>query len=305
MTGRQRTWRPDWPCEPYDILRPLRRGGADPTFVLGDSGVVWRAARTPEGPVTLLISPRRSEGVIDLVAWGSGADWMLDHAPEMLGAADDVGGFESGYQVVREAWARNPNWRVARSGLVLEALVAAVIEQKVTGKEAWLGWRRLLTRFGEPAPGPGRAREMRCLPTPAVLAHIPSWEWLRCSIDGARSSTITKASRVAAGLERTLDRSPADAEAALRSVPGVGVWTAAEVRQRAHGDADAVSFGDFHVAAHVGWAVTGSVVGDDELRELLESERPHRYRVQHIVTTRLAGRPRRGPRMAPRRHLPV
>jgi hypothetical protein len=37
---------------------------------------------------------------------------------------------------------------------------------------------------------------------------------------------------------------------------------------------------------------------------LLEPDRPHRYRVQHIVTTRLPGRPRRGPRMAPRRHLP-
>jgi 3-methyladenine DNA glycosylase/8-oxoguanine DNA glycosylase len=301
----ERTWRPGWPCDPFDTLRPLMRGGGDPTLRRDAGGVVWRSAMTPNGSVTLRMAPRRATGEIELEAWGSGAGWMLDQAPQLLGASDDVSSFASGYHRVRRAWARNPHWRVARSGLVLEALVAAVIEQKVTGAEAWSGWRRLLYRFGERAPGPGEPRNMRCLPTADALARIPSWEWLRCSIDGARSTTIVRASRVAPALERTLDLTPADAERALRSLPGVGVWTAAEVLQRAHGYADAVSFGDYHVATHIGWAITGAPITDDELRELLEAERPHRYRVQHIVTTRLAGMPRRGPRMAPRRHLPV
>ncbi len=259
---------------------------------------------TPAGPVTARLAGRRAERAIELEAWGQGATWMLDQAPQLLGERDDVGGFESSYPEVRSAWARNPHWRVPRSGLVLEALVAAVLEQKVTGKEAWLGWRRLLTRFGEPAPGPGADRGMRCLPPAEALCRIPSWEWLRCSVDGARSQTIVRASQVAPALERTLDQPPALADEALRSLPGVGIWTSAEVRQRAHGHADAVSFGDYHVATHIGWAITGAAVTDDELRDLLETERPHRYRVQHVVTTRLPGRPRRGPRMAPRRHLP-
>jgi 3-methyladenine DNA glycosylase/8-oxoguanine DNA glycosylase len=260
---------------------------------------------TPDGPVTLRIAPRPALAQIELDAWGSGAAWMLEQTPELLGAGDDVTGFESAYPRVRRAWARNPHWRVPRSGLVLEALVAAVIEQKVTGKEAWFGWRRLLRSFGEPAPGAGEPRGMRCLPPAAALARVPSWGWLRCSIDGARSAAIVRASRVAPALERTLELAPADAERALVSVPGIGVWTAAEVRQRAHGDADAVSFGDYHVATHMGWAITGAPVTDDELEQMLEVERPHRYRVQHVVTTRLAGMPRRGPRMAPRRHLPI
>ncbi len=239
-----------------------------------------------------------------MVAWGDGAEWMLTQAPAMLGARDDVRGFAARLPGVQAAWRRNPHWRVTRTGLVLEALVAAVIEQKVTGQEAWLGWRRLLTRFGVPAPGPQRVRRMRCLPAPRDLAMIPSWEWLRCSIDGARAATIVRAAGVAAALERTLDEAPATAERRLRSLPGVGVWTAAEVRQRAHGDADAVSFGDYHVGRHMGWALTGEEIDDAELQSLLEPERPHRYRVQHVVTTRLAGRSRRGPRMPPRRHLP-
>ncbi len=259
---------------------------------------------TPEGPVTARITPRRSDAAIDVEAWGTGSGWLLSQVPAMLGADDDTTGFDCTDPLVREAWTRNPHWRVTKSGLVFEALVAAVIEQKVTGQEAWTGWRRLLSRFGEPAPGPGERRGLRSLPTAQALALVPSWEWLRCHVDGARSSAIVRAARVAESLERTLDLPAPQVERRLRSLPGIGVWTAAEIRQRAHGDADAVSFGDYHVARHIGYALTGELIDDFELEVLLEPFRPHRYRVQHIVTTRLPGRARRGPRMAPRRHLP-
>ena len=259
---------------------------------------------TPDGPVTARVTPRSGNASIEIEAWGSGSGWLLDQAPAMLGADDDTTGFDCSDPLVREAWARNPHWRVTKTGLVLEALVAAVIEQKVTGQEAWTGWRRLVRRFGEPAPGPGEQRGLRSLPTAQTLAQLPSWEWLRCHIDGSRSAAIVRAARVAESLERTVGLPAREVERRLRSLPGVGVWTAAEVRQRAHGDADAVSFADYHVAKHIGYALTGESINNLELEALLEPYRPHRYRVQHIVTTRLPGRPRRGPRMAPRSHLP-
>lgn len=299
-----RRWRPDWPCDPYDVLRPLRRGSCDPTFQLDPDGTVWRAVLTPDGPTTMRIVRRAPVGEIEIAAWGLGAPWLLDRAPAMLGADDDVSSFDPSSPVVRSAWTRNPHWRVPSTGRVLEALVPAVIEQKVTGREAWLGWRRLVSRFGQPAPGPGAERGLKTPPDAPTLASIPSWEWLRCHIDGARSQTIVRAARVADSLERTVGLASDEVERRLRSVPGVGAWTAAEVRQRAHGDADAVSFGDYHIARHVGWAMTGEEIDDDALADLLEPDRPHRYRVQHVVTTRLPGRPRRGPRMAQRRHLP-
>lgn len=299
-----RTWRPGWPCDPYDILRPLRRGAGDPAFQRDPDGTVWRATTTPEGPATLRIQALSATAEIELEAWGAGADWLLAQAPAMLGALDDPSDFLSTYPLVQATWARNPHWRVPRTGRVIEALVPAVIEQKVTGREAWTGWRRLLTRFGDVAPGPGEVRAMRTPPSPQTLSRIPSWEWLRCHVDGARSKTIVLAARVADSLERTLELPNAEVEARLCSLPGIGVWTAAEVRQRAHGDADAVSFGDYHVARHLGWAMTGEDLDDIGLAELLEPERPHRYRVQHVVTTRLPGPPRHGPRMPPRRHLP-
>ncbi|WP_418606749.1 hypothetical protein [Georgenia sp. SUBG003] len=98
----------------------------------------------------------------------------------------------------------------------------------------------------------------------------------------------------------------AEADRRLRSLPGIGIWTSAETRVRTHGDADAVSFGDYNVARDVGWAMTGKDgVDDDGLAELLEPFRPHRYRVQRLVQVAGIRRPRRGARMPVRTHLPV
>jgi 3-methyladenine DNA glycosylase/8-oxoguanine DNA glycosylase len=300
----ERTWRPDFPCDVTAILSAWRRGAGDPSYRVDGDGSVWRAMRTPDGPATWHVRAEPSCGSVVGRAWGPGAAWVLDRMPVMLGAADDPGGFAPRHPVLREAARRRAGWRVGASGLVLEALVGAALEQKVTGQEAWHGWRTLLRRFGEPAPGPGEERRMRVLPPPEVLRQVPSWEWLRCRVDPARSRVVVTAARVAGSLERTLGLPGEEVERRLRSLPGVGVWTAAEVRQRAHGDADAVSFGDFHVAKNIGWVLTGAPVDDEELAVLLAPYRPHRYRVQRLLELAGAGAPRRGPRMAPRRHLP-
>jgi 3-methyladenine DNA glycosylase/8-oxoguanine DNA glycosylase len=91
----------------------------------------------------------------------------------------------------------------------------------------------------------------------------------------------------------------------MESLPGIGRWSSAEVAQRALGDADAVSVGDYHVAKDIGWAMTGAPVDDDGMLELLEPYRGHRFRVQRLIELSGIHRPRRGPRMAPRGHLPV
>jgi len=290
------------------MLAPLRRGAGDPALRVAGSSV-WRTTRTPDGPVTLQIDGGRAAAEIVAHAWGPGSAWALEQLPIMLGDGD-LGAEEFASEVagrhrfLAQAQRLHPDWRVPRSGLVFEALLAAVLEQKVTGQEAWAGWRALLRRFGEVAPGPGDRLGMRVMPAPATVRMIPSWEWLRMPVDPARSRTAVLAARVAPALERTAGLAAAEAEQVLRTVPGIGVWTAAEVRQRAHGDPDAVSFGDYHVPASIGCTMTGRPVDDDGLVGLLEPYRPHRYRVQRLVELCGAARPRHGPRMAPRRHLP-
>jgi 3-methyladenine DNA glycosylase/8-oxoguanine DNA glycosylase len=104
-------------------------------------------------------------------------------------------------------------------------------------------------------------------------------------------------------LERTLSLGSAEADRALRSLPGVGPWTSAEVRQRAHGDADAWSIGDFHVGKNITYALTGEVLDDDAATALLEPYRGHRFRVQALLG--LMGGVARRPRHAPRMTLPT
>ena len=207
--------------------------------------------------------------------------------------------------MLAEARRRHAHARLGRSGLVLESLVPAIIEQKVTGQEAFAGFRRLVQRYGEPAPGPGPQLRLRVQPGAETLRQVPSWEWLRMHIDPARSRAIVTVARVAESLERTVDLSHEEADRRLRSIPGIGVWTSAEVRQRAHGDPDAVSFGDYHIAKDVGWALTGTPFDDAELEAFLEPWRPQRGRVPALVGLAGLRRPRHGPRMAPRTHLPV
>jgi len=301
---RVRHWRPGFVLDVGATLSALRRGPGDPAYTRVGNGTIWWAARTPAGTATLCLRPDPAAGEVRAEAWGGGAAWMLDRLPQVLGTDDQPGTFAPRHPLLAEAHLRHRGLRVPSTGLVWEALLAAILEQKVTGQEAWLGWRRLLRRYGDRAPGPGADRGLVVPPAPHTVRMIPSWAWLKMRVDPARSRTAVTAARVAESLERTVGLPGPEVERRLCSLPGIGVWTAAEVRQRAHGDADAVSFGDYHVAKNVTWALTGEVGDDAAMAVLLEPYRPHRYRVQRLLELTGAGPPRRGPRMAPRHHLP-
>jgi 3-methyladenine DNA glycosylase/8-oxoguanine DNA glycosylase len=298
-----RTWRPDWPCPVAQVWGTFKRGTTDPTYRVHD-GVHWRAVNTATGPATLAVRPLDTAGLIAAEAWGPGALTVLDLLPELLGGADDPSGFTPLHPLLAELNRVRPHWRLGRTPTIWDALVPVVIEQKVTGQEATAGIRSLLAHHGQPAPGPGAALGLRTFPTPAVVRSIPSWEWLALHIDPARSRTLVTAARVADTLERVLPADPSRADERLRSLSGIGIWTSAEIRARALGDADAVSFGDYHVAHDIGWALTGIELDDAGLADLLEPYRPHRLRVQRLVMHAGLHRPRHGPRMAPRTHLP-
>jgi 3-methyladenine DNA glycosylase/8-oxoguanine DNA glycosylase len=289
-------------------LRIVRRGGADPTYRTTPDGAIWRGIGTPVGPATLRILSRPDTGDVIGEAWGTGAAWALEQMPAMLGADDDPSGFEPRHPVLEQAWRRHSHWRLTRTGRVMEALTPAIIEQKVTGQEALAGFRTLVFRYGARAPESDHQVKLWVQPSAETIRMVPSWAWLQMHIDPARSRALVSAARYAGNLERTMEMGAdgsAEADRRMRALPGIGVWTSAEVRFRAFGDADAVSFGDYHVGKNIFYALTGEVVDDDErLAELLEPWRPHRYRVQRLLELARIARPRHGPRMAPRTHLP-
>lgn len=301
----QRRWAPGRPVDVLAIWGPLHRGGGDPTWRLRD-GALWRGIRTPLGPTTLVVSADRFQEEVSARCWGSASavEWALENLPMMLGQDDQTEGFAPTVPILRDAAAAHRGWRVPRTTLVFESLVPAIIEQKVTGQEAFAGFRQLVLRWGESAPGPGADLGLRVQPEVNVMRSIPSWEWLQLGISPHRADTIVTALLRAQRLAEIPQLTLRQAISRLLTVPGIGVWTAAETAQRALGDADAVSFGDYHVAKNIGWALTGQEVDDQGLVDLLAPYAPHRYRVQRLLQLAGQQRPRHGARMAPRTHLP-
>ena len=293
--ARVRTWTPDGPLDLGLVLGPLRRGPGDPTFRATPDGAVWRTALTPAGPGTLRVTARGAE--VRGEAWGPGAEWLLEQLPDMLGAADNPSVFVPRHRVVAQARHRRPGLRLTRTGLVMESLIPSVLEQKVTTDEAYRAWRLLVRAYGEPAPGPAPER-MCVMPHPRTWALIPSWEWHRAGVDNKRASTVLRAVRVAARMEEAVRMPPAEAQARLELVPGIGPWTSAEVVQRSHGAADAVTVGDVHLPGIVGFALAGDRDADDAVMlELLEPYAGQRHRAARLIL--LSGRvpARRHPKM--------
>ncbi|MGO4383238.1 DNA-3-methyladenine glycosylase family protein [Specibacter sp. RAF43] len=308
-TGPALAWDAGGPYNLHQTLGIIGRGPADRTVRLGPDGA-WLAFNTPDGPATLGL---RSAGTtVHARAWGPGADHALAGVPALLGAHDDWSLFDSpGFAsslppLVREARRRHPAVRLPATGRVVDALVPAIVEQKVTSLEAHRGYATLLRTFGTPAPGAGSIAgipaDLLVAPTPRRWAAIPSWEWHKAGVGPQRSATVMRILGSASGLER-LARLPApDAAAKLQAIAGIGPWTAAEVTQRTHGDPDQVAVGDYHLAAYVGWALSGRAVDDAGMLELLEPWRGHRQRVVRMLYLSGFRKPAFGPRMTIQDH---
>jgi len=328
-----RQWQPPFPLDWSRTLGVHRRGRGDPAYLVDEYGAAWRTSLTPDGPATMRVHavpvgeagralpggavpggeagravaggavPGGGDGngrlTVHASAWGPGASWLLDSLPALLGAADDPSGFEPVHPLLKEMSRRHYALRIGRSDRVFEALIPAVLEQKVVGAEAKRAWRLLLLRFGDPAPGPAPPG-MRVCPPPRTWIRIPSWEWHRAGVELVRARTIIGAARVAGRLEEITAMTPAEADRRLRALAGIGPWTSAEIRQRAIGDPDALSVGDYHLPSIVGWALIRQKVDDAGMCELLAPYAGHRYRAAWLLEMSGQGPPRHGPRNAAR-----
>ena len=107
---------------PVDVVRslaPLRNGPTDPTIRRGADGAMWRATRTRAGPATARIAAA-GDGV-EVRAWGPGAAWAIEAAPELLGCRDSLEGFDpTRHPVVRDLHRLQPGLRIIRSCAVFE-----------------------------------------------------------------------------------------------------------------------------------------------------------------------------------------
>lgn len=285
----------DRPLDLRLTLGPHLRGAGDPAMRLGPGRAI-RATRTADGPATIELSLQGP--ALRVEAWGPGAECALDGAPALAGLDDGRHGFTPSDRLLADLDRRMPGLRIGRTGAVLEALIPAILEQKVTGIEARRAYRGIIARWGEPAPGPFG---LRLLPAPAVLARLPYEAFHTIGLERRRADLVRTVAARAARFEEIVAMPLADAYRRLTVLPGLGPWTAAEVAMRALGDPDAVSVGDFHLPNMVAFALAGEHRGNDaRMLELLEPYRGQRGRVIRLLEASGIRPPARGPRMTPR-----
>ena len=235
---------------------------------------------------------------------GPWAALLLDGLPALLGLDDDDTGFEPGlHPTVAELARRRGRPRLGRTGAVWEALLPAILEQRITGTEAWRNYRRLVRWHGNRAPG---LLALLAAPAPADVLAIPPAPRGRLGIEprpggGSPAAREARLEAIGAAARARRRRAGADLAAALRTIPGIGPRTAAEVTLRALGDPDAVSVGDAHLSNLVTFALTGRPRGtDEEMLGLLAPWAGHRARVVRLLEGAGIAPPRYGPRVAPR-----
>ncbi len=247
--------------------------------------------RTPDGPATVHL--RRSGARVEARAFGPGAAWGLGLVAGFCGSDDDPTTLVTDHHVVGPLAREHLGWRFGRTGLVFEALLNAIVAQKVTGKEAARSGRALRRRFSEYAPGP---EQLLLTPDPERLAATPYYEYHPLGIEQRRADTIRRAASDAVRINQLAGVPTAEARAYLERLTGIAAWTSAETVAISHGDADAVPVGDFHIKHIVVWHLTGRPRGtDEEMLELLEPFRPQRGRVVRLLET-LGHEPAFGPR---------
>ncbi|MEE6262915.1 DNA-3-methyladenine glycosylase family protein [Plantactinospora sonchi] len=275
-------------------LRLLAMGVHDPCARFVD-GTFWWATRTPAGPGTLGL--RRVGAELVAEGYGPGAEWVVERADAVAGLRDDLTGFAelvAGHPVLDQLARTHRGLRLPATGRLFPRLLRAILEQKVTGQEAYRAYAATVRHFGAPAPGP--VRGLWTPPEPEAIAAAPYWVFHPFGVEQRRADTLRRAAAVADRLERCVDA--VEATRRLTAITGIGPWTAAEVVRTVFGDPDAVSVGDYHIPNMVAWALAGEARGDDSrMLALLAPYQGHRGRVCLLLTAGGLHAPRFGPRM--------
>ena len=296
MTGARSLAVPVGETDLLSTLGALAVLPGDPTVRLRP-GRFERATATPDGPGAITVTWGAEPGTASVETVGDGARWLAERAPGLLGARDDPRGFDPAPGPLRQLWKRHRHDRIARTETLWHDLAWYVVQQRVSRQDAAAQWQRLVAALGDPAPG---APGLTAPPPPAAVARLGYHDLHRFGIERQRADTLLSAARAAPRLQQLLELDADVAAPALRSVRGIGPWTASCLATTTWGSADTVVVGDDGIPSLVAWVLAREPRADDaRMLELLEEHRPHRYRVVRLAFLSGLRPPRRAPH-APR-----
>jgi 3-methyladenine DNA glycosylase/8-oxoguanine DNA glycosylase len=272
------------------VAGTAKRGGCTWSRTAPDEA--WYATRTPDGPGTVRMVLAAQQ--LHATTWGPGGPWLLGGVGQLAGLHDDPSRLVVDHPRLRELQKRERGVRMASTGQIWPTLVAAILGQKVTGKESKTQLRRMAWEWGEAAPGP--RDDLWLLPEPRTVARTPYYAFHPLGIERKRARIVIEAASRIGRLEQAASMPLERASARLQALRGIGPWTAGVVLNEALGDPDAVPVGDYHLPNTVSWALAGEPRADDaRMLELLEPYRGQRGRVVRLLKG-AGGAPRWGPR---------
>lgn len=289
------------------VLRDRVRRGA--VAVRARAGVARRAEPGARGP--LIYEARSGGGQVVCDVWGppgtsvDEVERALEACVGWAGLRDrpgDLAPVVAGSPVLRRLLRETGELRLSRLPRVAESLGRAVLCQLVQSAEGARSIAQVAVCAGTSAGG-----GLWTWPAARQLGAVPAWDLRRCGVS-LRAARALHAGAVADGrlAEAVGDWPRLDRR--LRALPGVGVWTSAEVRLSL-GDPDATSVGDYNLPGVVG-CVLGGRTRDDHawddaaMLELLAPFAGQRGRVIRLCERAAArGLARRPARRAPRAAL--
>lgn len=279
--------------EPYDMQRTLWLAGMgqrDPTLRIRETAAQLGFV-TPVGPVS--VSARRENNELTIRCLGDGAEWIAPRLPDLFGVNDRPHTFEPTGKALElvQKW---PGVHLPTLPLVFHRLVQVVLQQLVSWHDALHGWREIVRRFGTDAPD----GELRLPPSATELSKLGYYDLVQCGILPKQARLILRLSREVARLERLAATNTDALTTYLLGTQGIGDWTVQHLLGCACGHADAVLTGDYGLPHTVAWFFRGKERSDDqEMLQLLEPYRGHRFRVLNLLWQSGVVAPRRGPRM--------
>lgn len=250
------------------------------TWIRTEADEAWFARRTPDGPATVRMM-QIDEGVA-ASAWGSGARWLLDRVPDLLGAHDDPSALQPIHLGLQRVVHHHPGLHLGRTGLLYEGLMRAAMTAGAGKREGKQAIWRMAAAWGEPAPGP--RDDLTLFPTARSVARRSYAEFHPVGLARRRAQLAIEISRSAPYIERAAALSPGAVDAHLQALPGVGPWVSAVVRNTVLGDPDAVPTGDPNLPRMVAFTLVGERRATTErMLELLEPYEGQRGRVVRLA----------------------
>jgi 3-methyladenine DNA glycosylase/8-oxoguanine DNA glycosylase len=220
-----------------------------------------------------------SSGALRIHLEGPGAAAALQFWQAQFPIADGLHEFSPPNRLLAHLHRTFSALRIVRVPWMYDAAVSAILQQRVSYKEAFAQFGDMARRFGTSTPF-GNA-------LPSAREKIPAFELQRIGIDAKRVRALQALAQAEA--TRSFSAYTESDRAALRSrllaIAGIGAWTAEMILGFGAGDTDAVPVGDVHLPNLVCRALRGTdeSASDERMLLLLEPYRPHRFRVIRLL----------------------